>query len=107
MHYAVASLRSNGQWNGNLTLETAINTSVSDKNEWYTIFPEAVWGINNSINFSSGMTPHKLMFGFDQFKHPVDNVTPEVKQNQIWTNKHVKGRKPATIKSAFGTLVWI
>lgn len=81
---AVASPRSNGQVERyNLTLTTAINTSVSDESEWCLVLPDAVWGINNSINFSTGLTPHKLMFGFDQLKHPdLDRNTAKVDRTQ-------------------------
>ena len=39
-------------------------------------------GINNSINFNTGMTPYKLIFGSDQLRHSdLDNVTPEVNKS--------------------------
>ncbi|KAJ8930946.1 hypothetical protein NQ314_016210 [Rhamnusium bicolor] len=67
---SVASPRSNGQIERyNLTLNAAINASVNDEDEWYSVLPNVVWGINNTINISTGFTPHRLMFGFDQAKH--------------------------------------
>nr|CAI5831076.1 unnamed protein product [Callosobruchus analis] len=84
---AVASPRSNGQVERyNLTLTTAIGTTVSDESEWCLVLSDVrlvVWGINNSVNSSTGMTPHKLMFGFDQLKHPdLDRTTAVVDRKQ-------------------------
>jgi hypothetical protein len=72
---SVASPRSNGQVERyNRTLEAAINTSVKNENEWQSVLPDIIWGMNNTINSSTGFTPHRLMFGFDQSKHGELNV---------------------------------
>ncbi|XP_066258249.1 uncharacterized protein [Euwallacea similis] len=64
---AVASPRSNGQVERyNRTLLDGINTSIQNENEWYEKLPAVVWGMNNTINESTGYTPHTLMFGFNK-----------------------------------------
>lgn len=65
---SVSSPRSNGQVErySYLTLETAINTSMSEEHEWHSVLPDIEWGINNKIYVSTDFTPHRLMFGFDQ-----------------------------------------
>lgn len=63
----VASPRSNGQVERyNRTLLNCINTSIESELEWYEKLPQIILGINNTINASTGLTPHKLMFGFDK-----------------------------------------
>ncbi|KAB0791159.1 hypothetical protein PPYR_02959 [Photinus pyralis] len=67
---AVASPRANGQVERyNRTLLNGLNTSITDEREWYEKLPNVVWGINNTINESTGYTPHVLMFGFDKDRH--------------------------------------
>lgn len=82
---SVSSPRSNGQVERyNLTLKNAINASVNEENEWYSVLPDVVWGINNTINESTGFTPHRLMFGFGQNKygHLNDNVDVPINKEQ-------------------------
>lgn len=66
---AVASPRSNGQIERyNRTLLDAINTSIEDEKDWNNILPDIVWGMNNTVNSSTGFTPHKLMFGLENIR---------------------------------------
>lgn len=63
----VASPRSNGQVERyNRTLLDAINTSIDDECDWHGKLPQVVLGVNNTTNSSTGLSPHRLMFGFDK-----------------------------------------
>lgn len=67
---AVSSPRSNGQVERyNRTILDGLNTSVNNENEWQKSLPNVIWGINNTINKSTGFTPHLLMFGYNKNRH--------------------------------------
>lgn len=60
---AVASPRSNGQVERfNRTLIEAINKSTTEEQNWDTCLPQVVWGINNTINSTTGFPAYRLMF---------------------------------------------
>lgn len=60
---AIASPRSNGQVERfNRTLIEAINKSTSDEREWDTCLSKVVWGINNTVNATTGFASYRLMF---------------------------------------------
>lgn len=67
---AVASPRSNGQVERyNRTILDGLNTSIDNENEWQKSLPNVIWGINNTINKSTGFSPHLLMFGYNKNRH--------------------------------------
>lgn len=60
---SVASPRSNGQVERfNRTLLEAINKSTQDEKDWDKCINKVVWGINNTVNSTTGFTAYKLMF---------------------------------------------
>lgn len=60
---AVASPRSNGQVERfNRTLIEAINKSTKEERDWDICLGKVTWGINNTINSTTGFTAYKLMF---------------------------------------------
>lgn len=60
---AVASPRSNGQVERfNRTLIEAINKSTTEEQNWDTCLPQVVWGINNTVNSTTGFPAYRLMF---------------------------------------------
>ncbi|CAH2239027.1 jg23585 [Pararge aegeria aegeria] len=60
---SIASPRSNGQVERyNRTLLEAINKSTSNERDWDKCIPKVVWGINNTVNTSTGFSAYKLMF---------------------------------------------
>lgn len=71
---AVASPRSNGQVERyNRTIIDRLNTSVDHEGQWLEKLPDVVWGINHTINASTGMTPHQLLFNCDKDDKPLKN----------------------------------
>lgn len=64
---AVASPRSNGQVERyNRTILDRLNTSVDHEGQWLEKLPDVVWGVNNTVNASTGRIPHQLMFNCNQ-----------------------------------------
>ncbi|KAL1490130.1 hypothetical protein ABEB36_012870 [Hypothenemus hampei] len=62
----ISSPRSNGQVERyNRTLLDALNTSIDNETEWFEKLPQVVAGLNNSTNVSTGFTPYRLMFGYE------------------------------------------
>lgn len=60
---AVASPRSNGQVERfNRTLVEAINKSTTDEKDWDACLKKVVWGINNTVNSTTGFNAYRLMF---------------------------------------------
>lgn len=60
---SVASPRSNGQVERfNRTLIEAINKSTAEEKDWDTCIINVTWGINNTINSTTGFPAYRLMF---------------------------------------------
>lgn len=60
---SVASPRSNGQVERfNRTLLEAINKTTINERDWDKCLNKVVWGINNTVNATTGFTAYRLMF---------------------------------------------
>lgn len=60
---AIATPRANGQVERqNRTILDALATSAGDELSWDDGLPEIIWGMNNTVNASTGMSPSQLMF---------------------------------------------
>lgn len=68
---AIASPRSNGQVERvNRTLLNGLNTMSESECSWDIKLPEVVWGINNTPNSTTGVSPFSLMFGHSNTRFP-------------------------------------
>lgn len=60
---AIACPRANGQVERcNRTILDALRTRSRDPNMWTECLPDVVWGINNTMNESTGFHPYEIMF---------------------------------------------
>lgn len=67
---AIACPRANGQVERyNRTILNGLNTSIEKESDWQKALPNVTWGMNNTINDSTGYTPHLLMFGYEKNRH--------------------------------------
>lgn len=63
---AIATPRANGQVERqNRTLLNAIEASAISEVDWDEGLNEIVWGLNHTVNQSSGFSPTQLMFAHD------------------------------------------
>lgn len=68
---AIASPRSNGQVERvNRTLLNGLNTMSESECTWDEKLSDVVWGINNTPNTTTGISPFKLMFGHANSRLP-------------------------------------
>ncbi|CAH1976054.1 unnamed protein product [Acanthoscelides obtectus] len=67
---ATACPRANGQIERyNRTILNGINTSIENESDWQKALPRVLWGINNTVNDTTGYAPHLLMFGYEKNRH--------------------------------------
>ncbi|CAH1969923.1 unnamed protein product [Acanthoscelides obtectus] len=67
---AIACPRANGQIERyNRTILNGINTSIENESDWQRALPKVLWGINNTVNDTTGYAPHLLMFGYEKNRH--------------------------------------
>ncbi|GJQ73143.1 hypothetical protein Trydic_g1770 [Trypoxylus dichotomus] len=60
---AIATPRANGQCKRqNRTIVDALTAGVQHETEWGQKFPEVIWGMKQSINANTGMSPVQLLF---------------------------------------------
>lgn len=121
---SVASPRSNGQVERfNRTLLEAINKSTTDEKDWDKCINKVAWGINNTINSTTGFPAYKMMFhasrshlqGMSQNKYDNDEVVSQTTQkatqniaktSQVMKKRFDAQRRKPTIYSAGDLVLW-
>lgn len=85
---AIASPRSNGQVERvNRTILNGLNTMSESDCTWDNKLPDVVWGINNTVHATTGVSPFSLMFGHSNSRFPAiptgEPQNSETQQQQL------------------------
>lgn len=87
---AIASPRSNGQVERvNRTLLNGLNTMSDSECTWDQNLSNVVWGINNTVNGTTGFSPFRLMFGHNNSRLYPNNETNDLnaRENDLTTRR--------------------
>lgn len=97
---AVATPRENGQVERyNRTILDALTASLEDEVHWDSLVLKVVWGLNNTINKSTGKVPAELLLGFRP-RHQFESKLLNAIGSKVYYDKIQETRKRAaqTIK---------
>jgi hypothetical protein len=98
---ATATPRANGQAERyNRTILSALSTSTDDERKWDTNVPNVQWGLNTSVNKTTGRTPYELLLGYQPRQAHDSFLSAEVCSGDDAHDRHLsRTREQARIRT--------
>jgi hypothetical protein len=87
---ATATPRANGQAERyNKMILSALSTSTDDERKWDTNVPNVQWGLNTSVNKTTGRTAYELLLGYQPRQAHDSFLSAEVFSGDDAHDKHL------------------